>query len=136
MKNKPIDKGFKFWACCCPTTGFVFCFVPSGQLSKENIYKIVNEMADLLPGMQTCKGDEDTNYVFVIDNFFTTPKTIGEEGLWGKGVGSGMLEWHGNGRDGHQSQLMMLMTKGSTPFIITTTQTAFASFGGSTTMWC
>ncbi len=30
MKNKLINKGFKFWACCCPTTTFAFCFVPSG----------------------------------------------------------------------------------------------------------
>jgi len=37
MKNKPIENGFKFWAFCCPTTSFVFRFVPSGPLSKEKI---------------------------------------------------------------------------------------------------
>ncbi len=36
--------------------------------------------------MDTCKDDEDTNYVFVMDNFFTSPKTISEEALPGKGV--------------------------------------------------
>ncbi len=35
MKQKPIKEGFKFWACSCSVTGFVYSFVPSGRMEKE-----------------------------------------------------------------------------------------------------
>ncbi len=60
MKNKPIKKGFKFWAVSCPVTGFVYCFIPSGKLKGEKIHDMVNDMADALPGMDTCADDDDT----------------------------------------------------------------------------
>ena len=44
-------------------------------------------MADSLPGMDTREDTEDTNYVLVMDNYFTLSRAIGERGLRGKGVG-------------------------------------------------
>ncbi len=87
MKNKPIKKGFKFWANSCSETGFVYRFVPSGKMEGEKIYDVVNNMVDALSGMDEHKEDEDTNYVFAMDNYFTLRKEIGENGLQGKGVG-------------------------------------------------
>ncbi len=69
-------------------------------IEQRKIYNIVNDMANVLPGMDTCEYDKDTNYVFVKDNFFTIPKTIGEDGLWGKGVAC--IEMQGIRRGGHQ----------------------------------
>ncbi len=86
MKQKPIKKGFKFWACSCPITGFVYRFVPSGRMEKEKIFDIVMDMAKSLPGMDEREETEDTNYVFVMDNYFTLPKVVGETGLRGVGV--------------------------------------------------
>ncbi len=42
MKQKPIKTGFKFWACSCTVTGFVYCFVPSGRMEKEQMFDIVH----------------------------------------------------------------------------------------------
>ncbi|KAL7460267.1 hypothetical protein ACHAXS_000730 [Conticribra weissflogii] len=81
MKNKPIKKGFKFWAIACPVSGFIYRFVPSGRLENNKIYDVVNEMADSLPGMDTREDTEDTNYVLVMDNYFTLVRAIGERGL-------------------------------------------------------
>ena len=87
MKNKPIKKGFKFWAIACPVSGFIYRFVPSGRLENNKIYDVVNEMADSLPGMDTREDTEDTNYVLVMDNYFTLARAIGESRLQGKSVG-------------------------------------------------
>ncbi len=53
----------------------------------EKIYDVVNDVAYALTRMDTRVGDEDTNYVFAMDNYFSLRKAIGENGLQGKGVG-------------------------------------------------
>ncbi len=55
-------------------------------MENSKIYNMVNNMADLLPGMDTRKDMEDT-YVIVIDNYFTLARAVRERGLGGKGVG-------------------------------------------------
>ncbi len=77
MKNKPIKKGFKFWAISCPVSGFVYQFIPSGRLENDKIYDVVNNMADALLAMDTREDTEDTNYVLVMDNYFTLARAIG-----------------------------------------------------------
>ncbi len=81
MKQKPIKKGFKLWACSCPVTGFVYRFVPSGRMEKERIFNILMDMAKSLPGMDTQEETEDTDFVFVMENYFTLPKIVGKTGL-------------------------------------------------------
>jgi hypothetical protein len=34
MKKKPIKEGYKFYALCDASTGFVYCFVPDGLREK------------------------------------------------------------------------------------------------------
>ena len=51
MKQKPIKKWFKFWACSCPVIGFVYGFVPSGRMEKERIFDIVMGIAKSSQGM-------------------------------------------------------------------------------------
>ncbi len=87
MKQKPIKKGFKFWACFYPVTGFVYRSMPSGRMEKERIFNILMDMAKSLPGMDTQEETEDTDLVFVMDNYFTLPKFVGKTGLWGIGAG-------------------------------------------------
>ncbi len=81
MKQKPIKRGFKFWACSYPVTGFVYSFVQSGRMEKEQIFDIVMNMVTSLPGMDKQQEAEDTNYVFVMDNYFTLPKVVGQTEL-------------------------------------------------------
>ncbi len=38
-------------------------------------------MADSFPGTDTREDTEDTNYVLVMDNYFTLVRAIGESGL-------------------------------------------------------
>ncbi len=73
VKQNLIKKVLNFWACSCPVTGFIYCFVPSGRMEKEMLFDIVMDVAKTLPGMDTQEKTKDTNFVFVIENHFTLP---------------------------------------------------------------
>ena len=49
MKNKPIKEGFKFFALCDATTGFVYAFKPSGRLEENKITAMVIALTKSLP---------------------------------------------------------------------------------------
>ncbi len=133
MKQKPIKKGFKFWACFYPVTGFVYRSMPSGRMEKERIFNILMDMAKSLPGMDTQEETEDTDLVFVMDNYFTLPKFVGKTGLWGIAV-LDMLVLPGQGKAGRQSQSLMLKTKDLILSITMMTLMTSAFFVGLTTM--
>jgi len=61
--------------------------MPSGRMEKERIFNILMDVAKSLPGMDTQEKTKDTNFVFVMDNYFTLSKVVGETGLQGIGVG-------------------------------------------------
>ena len=52
MKCKPIKEGFKFYALCDSTTGFVYCFIPDGMKDKhkgtvvDSIVRLVEQLPD------------------------------------------------------------------------------------------
>ncbi len=48
---------------------------------KGKIFDIVIDMAKILPGMDEQEETKDSNFVFVMDNYFTLPKVVGEAGL-------------------------------------------------------
>ncbi len=87
MKQKSLKKGYKFWACSCPDTGFIYHFVPSGRMERERIFDIVMDMAMSLPGSVMQEETKATNFVFIMDNYFTLLKVVGKTGLLGIGVG-------------------------------------------------
>jgi hypothetical protein len=72
MKKKPIKEGYKFYALCDASTGFVYCFVPDGlrEKKKKKIFEKVISMARTLPG----RGKRQ--YVITMDNLFTYSKTM------------------------------------------------------------
>ena len=49
MKNKPIKEGFKFFALCDAKTGYVFSFMPDGQVETNTIAKNIEELVIVLP---------------------------------------------------------------------------------------
>ncbi len=57
------------------------------RVEGEKNYDVFNTMVDAMQGMGECDKDEDTNYVFEMDNYFTLYNEIGESNLWGKGDG-------------------------------------------------
>ena len=67
MRNKPIKKGFKFWAVCDALTGYCYIFKPSGRKVKEKIRDTVLECLAVL------RRQKNMNYVCGMDNYFTVP---------------------------------------------------------------
>lgn len=59
------------------------CQVPSGRIENETILDPVMEMTMSLLGRDESKETKDTNFVFVIDNYFTLLKFVGKTGLQG-----------------------------------------------------
>lgn len=70
MKNKPIKEGFKFFAICDATEGFVYGFKPSGRLQETRIADTVVGLAKELPRR------DELSYVIGMDNYFTLGKAI------------------------------------------------------------
>ncbi len=76
MKQKPFKNGFKFWACSCPVTGFVYCFLPSGRIEEDRILDIVMNMTQSLPGIDEQEETEDTDFLFVVEKYFPLPEVV------------------------------------------------------------
>ena len=72
MKAKPIKEGFKFFALCDATTGYVFAFVPNGRQDHVSIKDMVLSLANTLPDR------ENKKYVVAMDNYFTYPDVLVE----------------------------------------------------------
>jgi len=90
MKNKPIGEGYKFFAICDATTGYVFDFLPDGRAEKgRTILKYVTDLVDSIPRRDTKK------YVVAMDNYFTTPNVM--EATRERNVG---VVWTARGRTG------------------------------------
>ncbi|CAJ1938795.1 unnamed protein product [Cylindrotheca closterium] len=70
MKAKPIKEGFKFFAICDASTGYVYSFVPSGRLEGNKIADMVLQLAEKLPDRDNKK------YVIAMDNYFTLPDAM------------------------------------------------------------
>ena len=72
MKCKPIKEGYKFYAMCDARTGFIYFFFPDGlkEKNKKSIAQKVIQMVRRLPDRK------NKQYVAVMDNYFTFPKTI------------------------------------------------------------
>jgi hypothetical protein len=72
MKKKPIKEGYKFYALCDASTGFVYCFVPDGlrEKKKKKIFEKVLSMA------KTLHGRGKRQYVIKMDNYITYSKTM------------------------------------------------------------
>src|SRR6056300_271631 len=79
MKNKPIKEGFKFFAICDATEGFVYAFKPSGRLEETRIASKVVSLAKRLPRR------DNLSYVVAMDNYFTLPKAV--KGLKDENIG-------------------------------------------------
>jgi Transposase IS4 len=73
MKCKPIKEGYKLFALCDASTGYVYKFEPNGRLCSGSIYDNVILLAESLPQRNRLQ------YVIAMDNYFTWPKVI--EGL-------------------------------------------------------
>ena len=80
MKNKPIKEGFKFFALCDTTEGYVYHFVPNGRLEETRIADTVLELVRTLPDC------ENKRYVCGMDNYFTLPRTLARCRELGVGV--------------------------------------------------
>lgn len=70
MKQKPIKEGYKFFAVCCSTSGYVLDFFPDGRGDKNTILASVTRLIDSIPKRHQKK------YVLAMDNYFTTPKVM------------------------------------------------------------
>ena len=79
MKGKPIKEGYKFWALCDATTGYVYEFFLDGRQQKQTIYDTVIGLAITLPN------SPQNNFVIAMDNYFTWQKVV--TGLTSLGVG-------------------------------------------------
>ncbi len=81
MKQKPIKQGFKFWVCSYPVTGFIYHFVLSGRMENERLFAIVMDMAKRLSGKDEQEETTDTNFIFVMVNYFPFLKVVDKTGL-------------------------------------------------------
>jgi len=70
MKNKPIDEGYKFYALCDSSTGFVYDFFPDGRSDTNTILDSVTRLVETIPRRDTLQ------YRIAMDNFFTTERVI------------------------------------------------------------
>ena len=73
MKNKPISKGYKFWAICCANSGFCYHYIPAAQTGNVEGRKII-DLVLLLLGKLPQK--ESRQYVAAMDNLFTLSKVL------------------------------------------------------------
>ena len=90
MKKKPIKEGYKFFALCDQSTGFVFDFFPDGRLEKLTIIELVKDLINLLPNR------EEFDYFIGMDNYFTTEKVLNflcEEGIGFVGTARARMGW-------------------------------------------
>ena len=87
MKCKPIKEGFKFYAICDSSTGFVYHFIPDGLRDKQKgtIVDSVLKMVRTLPNRRSA-GNRKRTYVIAMDNYFTYAKTM--VGCRAEGVGA------------------------------------------------
>lgn len=70
MPRKPAKKGYKFFAICDSSTGFVYHFNPAGRNDKAKILDYVVDLLDVLPRTHHLQ------YVVAMDNYFTTGNVI------------------------------------------------------------
>ena len=70
MKKKPEKEGYKLYAICDTSTGYVFDFFPDGRLEKKKTIDAVKELIECIPRRETLQ------YVLGMDNFFTTTDVI------------------------------------------------------------
>ena len=70
MKNKPIKEGYKFFALCDATCGYIWNIIPDGRLEKTTIHDTVMELVNSLPKKETWK------YSVGMDNYFTFAKVL------------------------------------------------------------
>ncbi len=68
-------------------TGFVNYFVPSGRIQNERIFDIAMDMAKSLLEIDEQEVTIGTDFVFVMDNYFSLPKVVDKTELEGVGVG-------------------------------------------------
>ena len=73
MKNKPISKGYKFWAICCANSGFCYHYIPPARTGNVEGGKII-DLVLLLLGKLPQK--ESRQYVAAMDNLFTLSKVL------------------------------------------------------------
>jgi hypothetical protein len=69
---KPIKDGYKFFAICDSSTGYVYDFFPDGRLDTTNTAASVQRLIHALP-----RGDI-LKYVVTMDKHFTTPQVLRE----------------------------------------------------------
>ena len=79
MKCKPIKEGFKFYALCDSTTGFVYFFIPDGMKDKHKgtVVDSIVRLVEQLPDRNIPSNDgKKRTYVVVMDNYFTYSSTL------------------------------------------------------------
>ena len=87
MKCKPIKEGFKFYAICDSTTGFVYFFLPNGlkDTHKRTVVDSVMRLMKELPDRNIPSNHgKKRMYVVVTNNYFTCSSTLvklREEGM-------------------------------------------------------
>lgn len=72
MAKKPIKEGYKFYALCDSSSGFIYEFFPDGRMEKNTIAGSVGKLIDCIPRRN------ELQYVVTMDNFFTTPRVMVE----------------------------------------------------------
>ena len=73
MKNKPISKGYKFWAICCANSGFCYHYMPTARTGNVEGRKIIDSVLLLLGKLPQ---KELRQYVAAMDNLFTLSKVL------------------------------------------------------------
>ena len=73
MKNKPISKGYKFWAMCCANSGYSYHFIPPAQTGNVEGRKIIDSVLLLLDKLSL---KESRQYVATMDNLFTLSQVL------------------------------------------------------------
>lgn len=78
MKKKPIKSGFKFFALCCATTGFVWHLLPHGRVSdtKQTGAGVTDQFLKLIKTLPGPGKDRTKKYVVGADNYFTYPEVL------------------------------------------------------------
>jgi hypothetical protein len=72
MKRKPDREGYKFFAICCSSTGFVYSYFPDGRLeaARTKILDCVEAFVQTLPRRNHLQ------YLLAMDNYFTKPSVV------------------------------------------------------------
>ena len=90
MQSKPIKEGYKFFALCDQSTGYVFDFIPDGRKVSNPILDMITSMVDLL------LMKDSLYYLIGMDNYFTTERVLehlSSEGVGFVGTGRGRINW-------------------------------------------